>query len=204
MNFDVEDFYPPILIDLFKDAISYVKTIKDTDDDQLSIIMQSRKTLLFNKNERWVIKSGKENFDVLMGCYDGTENCELVRTYILNKLKNVTEKENIGLYRDDGLGIFQNISKTEIERKKKETVKVFKDCGLTITIKCKSKSVDFLDLTFDLVNGNYKPYRKPSNNSLYINKYFNQPPNILKELPKSNEKRISETYILSNIDVFNR
>ena len=68
MNFDVEDFYPPILIDLFKDAISYVKTIKDTDDDQLSIIMQSRKTLLFNKNERWVIKSGKENFDVLMGC----------------------------------------------------------------------------------------------------------------------------------------
>ena len=81
---------------------------------------------------------------------------------------------------------------------------MFKDCGLTITIKCKSKSVDFLDLTFDLVNGNYKPYRKPSNNSLYINKYFNQPPNILKELPKSNEKRISETYISSNIDVFNR
>ena len=40
MNLDVEDFYPPILIDLFKDAISYVKTIKDTDDDQLSIIMQ--------------------------------------------------------------------------------------------------------------------------------------------------------------------
>ena len=122
----------------------------------------------------------------------------------MNKSKNVTEKENIGLYRDDGLGIFQNISKTEIERQKKETVKVFKDCGLTITIKCKSKSVDFLDLTFDLVNGNYKPYRKPSNNSLYINKYFNQPPNILKELPKSNEKRISETYISSNIDVFNR
>ena len=45
---------------------------------------------------------------------------------------------NIGLYRDDRLGIFQNIPKTEIERKKKQIVKVFKDCGLSITIKCKT------------------------------------------------------------------
>ena len=126
MNFDVEDFYPPILIDLFKDAISYVKTIKDTDDDQLSIIIQSRKTLLFNKNERWVIKSGKENFDVLMGCYDGTENCELVRTYILNKLKNVTEKENIGLYRDDGLGKFKIYPKLKYKERKRKLLKCSK------------------------------------------------------------------------------
>ena len=57
-----------------------------------------------------------------MGCYDGAEVCELVGTYILNKLKNVGNKENIDLYRYDGLGIFQNISKTEIEKKKKEIV----------------------------------------------------------------------------------
>ena len=54
-----------------------------------------------------------------MGCYDGAEFCELVGTYILNKLTNVASKENIGLYRDDTLGIFQDIPKTEIERKKK-------------------------------------------------------------------------------------
>ena len=84
--------------------------------------MQSRKTLLFNKNEPWIKKSGEENFDLSMGCYDGTEVCELVGTYILNKLKNVTNKENIGLYRDDGLRIFQNIPKIEIERKKKQSV----------------------------------------------------------------------------------
>ena len=40
---------------------------------------------------------------------------------------------------------------------------VFKDCGLSITTKCNLKSVDFLDLTFDLVNDIYKPYRKPNN-----------------------------------------
>ena len=84
-------------------------------------------------------------------------------TYILNKLKNVTNKENIGLYYDDGLVIFQNIPKTEIERKKKQIVKVFKECGLSITIKCNSKSVDFLDVTFDLGNEIYKPYSKPNN-----------------------------------------
>ena len=47
----------------------------------------------------------------------------MVGTYILNKLKNVTNKENIGLFRDDGLGIIQNVPKTEIERKKKQIVK---------------------------------------------------------------------------------
>ena len=73
---------------------------------------------------------------VTMGC---AEVCELVGIYTLSKIKNVTNKKNIGSYRDDGLGIFQNIPETEIERKKKQIVKVFKDCGLSITIKCYSK-----------------------------------------------------------------
>ena len=61
-----------------------------------------------------------------MGCYSGVEVCELVVAYILNKLKQITTKENIGIYCSDGLELFQNIPKTEIERKKKQTVKVFK------------------------------------------------------------------------------
>ena len=108
----------------------------------------------------------------------------------------------IGLYCDDGLGILQNIPKTEIERKKKQIVKVFKDCGLSITINSNLKSLDFLDVTFDIVNDIYNPYRKPDNKPLYINKHSSHPLNILKQLPKSIEKPISETS--SNIDVFNR
>ena len=34
-------------------------------------------------------------------------------------------KEDLGLYGDEGLGIFKNISRPEIERKKKAIVKVF-------------------------------------------------------------------------------
>ena len=79
---------------------------------------------------------------------------------------------------------------------------MFKECGLSITTKCNSKSLDFLDVTFDLVNEIYKPYRKPNNKPLCINKHSNHSSNILKQLPKSIEKRISETS--SNIDIFNR
>ena len=152
-----------------------------------------KKTLLFNNNEPCVKKTGEEVFEVSMGCDDGAEVCELVGTYILNKLKNVGNKENIELYRYDGLGIFQNISKTEIEKKKKQILKAFEDCGLSITLKFNLKSLDFLDVTFDLVNDICKPYRKPNNKPLYINKHSNHPQNILKQLLKSIEKRISET-----------
>ena len=54
-----------------------------------------------------------------MGCYDGVEMCELVATYLLNQLKAVIAKENMGLYRDDGLGIFKNMSGPEEVRKKR-------------------------------------------------------------------------------------
>ena len=53
-----------------------------------------------------------------MGCYDGAEVCELMGTYIWDKFKKFTVKENIGIYCDAGLGIFRNIPKTEIKREK--------------------------------------------------------------------------------------
>ena len=120
---------------------------------------------------------------------------------MLNKLSNIINRENIGLYRDNGLGICQNMSKTEVERLKKKIVKIFKESGLSITIKSNLKSADFLDVTFDPVNNTYKPYRKPNNEPQYINKQSNHPPNVLKQLLKSIEKFVSEKS--SNIDVFN-
>ena len=89
MNFDVENFYPSISIDLFTDAISCAN---HKYSDQLSIILNSRKTLLFNNKEPRVKKTVEENFDALMGCYDSAEVCELVGTYILNKLKMLQTK----------------------------------------------------------------------------------------------------------------
>ena len=62
--------------------------------------------------------------------------------------------------------------------------------------------MDFLDVTFDLYNSLYKPYRKPYNKPIYTNKQSNHPPNVLKKLPKSIAKRISDTS--SSKDIFDK
>ena len=69
------------------------------------------------------------------------------------------KKDDVRLYRDDGVGIFRNISRPEIERKKKAIVKVFKKCGLSIVVYANLKRADFLDVIFNLDKNIYKPYR---------------------------------------------
>ena len=198
--FDIESFYPLISLNLLEDAINFAKTVCNTSGQNIAIIMQARRTLLFSNGEPWVKKVGNEEFEVPMGCFDGAEICELVGIYNLYQSKNVIRKENAGLYRDDGLGVLRNLSGPEFELVRKRIIKIFKDCGLNITIKMNLKTVNFLDVRFDLVNNTYQPYRKLNNEPIYI-KRSNHPPNILKELPKAINKRISD--ISCNENVFN-
>ena len=183
-QFDIESFYPSISPQLFNKALNFARNIVDISDSDYKIIMQSRKTLLFNNEEPWVKKHGDEEFDVLMGCFDEAEVCDLVGIYSLNLLKTIIRKENVGLYGDDGLGIIRNSSGPEIDRMRKQIIKVFKECGLNIVIKMNLKTVDFLDVRFNLTNNTYEPYRKPNNEPVYINinsnhpKYFERTPKI--------------------------
>lgn len=73
-----------------------------------------------------------------MGSFDGAETCELVGSFLLNQLPEGIRKQ-IGLYRDDGLGAFQQ-TPTRIERIKKNICKVFGTNGLKITIAANKKS----------------------------------------------------------------
>ena len=59
-------------------------------------------------------------------------------------------KNNFGLYRDDGLGILRKTSGPEADRKRKNTIKIFKECELSITCEVNKKNVDFLDVRFNL------------------------------------------------------
>ena len=171
-------------------AIEFAKAIADVPDENLSVIMQSRKTL-FSEKVPWVIKERDENFDVPRGCYDGAEVCEIIGSYILNLLLNILDKDLVGLYRDDGLAIVKNLSGPEIERKKKAIIKLFKECGLNI-IKTNLKVVNFLDIKMNLDTGTYRPWRKPDNLPVYIDRKSNHPPTIIKEMPKAISKRISD------------
>ena len=168
IQFDIESFYPSIKKELFDSAILFAKTITDISDEELNIIMESRKTLLFNNEIPWVKKEGNENFDVSMGCYDGSEVCEIVGSYLLNLLCEILDKEQVGLYRDDGLAVVKHLSGPQIEQKRKNIIKIFKDNGLNITIQANLKVAKFLDVELNLNNGIFRPYRKPDNIPVYI------------------------------------
>ncbi len=84
--------------------------------------------------------------------YDGTEVCELVGIYILSILKEKYGESQIGLYRDDGLGAFYDLSKRVADGTRKDSIQ--------ITIQANLKEVNFLDVTLDLRTDTYQPYRK--------------------------------------------
>ena len=72
--------------------------------------------------------------DVTMGAYDGSEVCEFVGTFLLDKICEKYDKSSIGLYHDNGLSVFENKNDTQLERIKKELTKnihrlCFRDSG---------------------------------------------------------------------------
>ena len=64
-----------------------------------------------------------------------------------------------------------------------------------------AKVTDFLDVSLNLENESYRPFRKDSRPPVYIQKSSNHPPHISKQLPNMISKRIST--ISANKDVFN-
>ena len=104
----MQNFYPSISLNLFNEAIQCASTITEISDSDKTIIKHSRKTLPFHNNQSWEKKFGDPDFDVPMGCYDGSEICELVGIFILNKVSNIIDKISIGLYHADGLGVFES------------------------------------------------------------------------------------------------
>ena len=131
--FDIESFCPSISTKRFDEAVSFAKLYYDFNSEELETIMLSRKTLSFREDSTWVKKEGDEDFDIPMGCYHDAEICEPVGIYVQNKLCKLMTTKDFGLYRDDGLGILRNTSGLEADRKCKSIIKIFKECGLSIT-----------------------------------------------------------------------
>ena len=181
-------------------AINFAeKRVNITNEDKV-IIKHARKSLLYDNREPWM-KKDSGLFDVTMGAYDGAEVCELVGTFLLYKLSLKYNKNNIGIYRDDGLAIFKNISGPKSEKVKKDIQKLFKENELDIIIQCNMKTVNYLDVTLNLENSTYRPYQKENNQIKYINTESNHPPSIIKQLPLSIESRLS--LLSSSEEIFN-
>ena len=202
VQFDIVEFYPSISEDLFNKAVDFAKSFTAITPDEMNILIHCKKSFLFGQNSTWVKKEGVEDFDVTMGSFDGAETCELVGLYILHMLSGTFNKENLGLYRDDGLAVLKNANGHQADRIRKETIQKFKSLGLNITIQTNLKIVNFLDVTFNLQDGTYQPFHKPNETPMYINVNSNHPPNIIKQIPETINKRINE--ISSSKDIFEK
>ena len=110
---------------------------------------------------------------------------------MLSLLPERINKNHIGLCRDDGLAILKNTSSPEAEKLKKKFQILFKEKDLDITVQCNLKITNYLDITLNLNDGLYHPYKKPNKETNYIHVNTDHPPSIIKKIPQSIEKRLS-------------
>ena len=85
--------------------------------------------------------------------------------------------------------------------KKKEITEIFKSFELSITVTTNVASANYLENNFDLTKDIYKPYRKPNDEPVYINRHSSHSPNIIRQIPLSVSSRIPN--ISSNQSIFN-
>ena len=81
--------------------------------------------------------------------------------------------------------ILRNANGQKTDRTRKYIIKVMKDLGFQIEIETNLKEVNFLDVTFNLNSGLYKPYKKPNDQLLYVMTLSDHPPQVIKQLPNS-------------------
>ena len=101
-------------------------------------------------NVAWKKKYADATFDVTIGSYDAAELCEHIGIYIQSILTSILSKDNMGLYRDDGLLILRKMNKQQTDRVQKKIISIFKNIDFKIEIVTNLTEVDFLDVTFNL------------------------------------------------------
>ena len=162
IQLDIKEFYPSITEKALNKAISFASEHTTITVETIRIIKHSRKSLLDHLDQSWKKKESNSCFDVTMGCFDGAEICELVGIYIQSILAKIISKNDMGLYRDNGLIVLKNKNGQQTDRTRKKIVKIFKDTDFSIDITTNLVEVHFLDVTFNLLNETYRPYRKPN------------------------------------------
>ena len=184
---DVVNFYPSITEQLLRNSIDWARQYIDITQEDEDSILKSKQSVLYNEGEAW-IKKGNTNFDVAQGSFDGAECSELVGLFILADIRKI-ENLNSGIYRD--FLAVTNAQGRQGEKLKERITQVFAKYGLSTTATANAKIVNFLDITFNLNDGSFKPYNKPGNIPTYVNKLSNHPPSIIKNIPANVNKRLS-------------
>ena len=104
------------------------------------------------------IENHSDMFDVTMGSFDRAEVCKLIGLFLLNILSEKYGKNNVGLYRDDGLVLLRNANGPQSEWTRKDITQEFKKQGVNISINTNLKICNFLNVTLNLSDRTYYPY----------------------------------------------
>ena len=83
-------------------------------------------------------------------------------------------KEDTGLYRDEGLIILRNCNRSKTDRTWKDIIRIFKQVGFKIKIKTNLKEVDFLNVTFSLKKETHQPFQKENGKLLCIPEHLDE------------------------------
>ena len=186
INFDIDSFYPNISETLLVGALNWASTITTITEEDRTIILHCRESLLCSGGVDWV-KRGDTRFDVAMGSFDGAEASDIVGLYLLHQMEHLPI--NIGLYRDDGLAV-SALTKRQTEIVRQQIVEIFKKNGLKIHIVANIETVNFLDVTLNLKTGKFCPYKKPNSTPMYIHTKSNHPPTVIRNIPMAVNRRL--------------
>ena len=198
--FDIVNYYPSISQEILQKSINWAKNFVEFSENEVETIMETKKSFLVMKGQHWS-KKGEENFDVAQGSFDSAECSDLVGLFLLSELEKENLSANLGLYRDDGLGITTGTPKQN-ENMKKAICKVFRNHGLEVTATANQKKVQFLDIELDLTNQTFSPYIKKGDIPLYVHKNSNHPKSVTRNIPKAVNKRLSA--LSSNQEIFDK
>ena len=125
IGFDIKDYYTSISEDLFKEALEWASSMVEFSDEEIEVIMESKRTLLYDGHHLWK-KKGAGDFLIAMGSWDGAESTDIVGLFLLDKLRGLNV--DVGLYRDDGL-LVSRLTARETEMMKKKLFWYFSFLG---------------------------------------------------------------------------
>ena len=197
---DIVDFYPSINENLFTKTIQFAEKHTTINETQKRILLNARQSLLHFDNSTWVKQNGI--FDVTMGAYDGAQISDLVGLYILHTIKEKIPEIDFALYRDDGIAHHTKMKPQRIDKIRKKLHDVFNEIGLKITVETTLTKVNYLDITMNINDNTYEPFRKPNDTPIYIHNESNHPPHVKKNIPIAVNKRL--TTISSSNELFDQ
>ena len=118
--------------------------------------------------------------------------CELMILYILSLPQKQVNKTDNRLYRNGGLVVLRNANERATYLCREDIKSILRTIGFNIYIQLNLKIVDFLDVTFNLENGTYRPFKKP-NDKLLICRHLIKPTTADYQANQVGE-RVSKTY----------